>query len=125
MHWNAEGVSNKREELQHFLHENNVNICCIQETHLQDDKSFKIRGYQVFRSDRKERKKERKVLTGRAPYRLVVISSVILAVNACCCGLLECANYGPAPPTSALRVSVKESYWPKEHQPKAKRTTSH
>jgi exonuclease III len=32
-------------------------ICCIQETHLQDDKSFKIRGYQVFRSDRKERKK--------------------------------------------------------------------
>ena len=57
MHWNAEGVSNKREELQHFLHENNVNICCIQETHLQDDKSFKIRGYQVFRSDRKERKK--------------------------------------------------------------------
>jgi exonuclease III len=24
---------------------------------LQDDKSFKIRGYQVFRSDRKERKK--------------------------------------------------------------------
>ena len=58
MHCNAEGVSNKREELQHFLHENNVNICCIQETHLQDDKSFKIRGYQVFRSDRKERKKE-------------------------------------------------------------------
>ena len=55
--WNAEGVSNKREELQHFLHENNVNICCIEETHLQEDKPFKIRGYQVFRSDRKERKK--------------------------------------------------------------------
>ena len=47
------------------------------------------------------------VLTGRAPYRLVVISSVIMAVNACCCGLLECANYGPAPPISALRVSVR------------------
>lgn len=57
MQWNAEGVSNKREELQHFLHENNVNICCIEETHLQEDKLFKIRGYQVFRSDRKERKK--------------------------------------------------------------------
>jgi hypothetical protein len=39
--------------------------------------------------EKKERKKERKK-----------------AVNACCCGLLECANYGPAPPTSALRVSV-------------------
>ncbi len=57
--WNAEGVSNKRDEqsLQHFLQENNVNICCIEETHLQEDKPFKIRGYQVFRSDRKERKK--------------------------------------------------------------------
>ena len=46
------------------------------------------------------------ILTGRAPYRLVVIPSVIMAVNACCCGLLECANYGPSPSTSALRVSV-------------------
>ena len=51
------GVSNKREELQHFLHENNITICCIQETHLQESKPLKIRGYQVFRSDRKERKK--------------------------------------------------------------------
>ena len=31
----------------------------------------------------------------------------MMAVNACCCGLLECANYGPAPPTSALMVSVR------------------
>jgi hypothetical protein len=30
-----------------------------------------------------------------------------MAVNAWCCGLLECANYGPAPPTSTLRVSVR------------------
>ena len=56
LHWNAEGVSNKKKELQEFLHENNVKISCIQETHLQDGKSFKIRGYQVFRSNRKERK---------------------------------------------------------------------
>jgi hypothetical protein len=55
MDWNAEEVFNRRDDLQHFLHENNVNICCIQ--------------------------------------RGVV--------------LLECANYGPAPPTSALRVSVR------------------
>jgi hypothetical protein len=26
--------------------------------------------------------------------------SVIMGVNAWCCGLLKCANYGPAPPTS-------------------------
>ena len=35
------------------------------------------------------------------------VSCVIMAVNAQCCGLLECANYGPAPPTSALKVSVR------------------
>lgn len=62
MHWNAEGDSNKRTELEHYLHENSVHICCIQETHLQEGKPFKIRGYQVFRSDRQGRKKGR-VLT--------------------------------------------------------------
>lgn len=37
-HWNAEGVSSKREEMHYLLHENNVNICCVQETHVQDCK---------------------------------------------------------------------------------------
>jgi exonuclease III len=57
MHWNAEGVYNKKTELQHFLHERDINVCCIQETHLQPAKSFKVRGYQCFRSDRVGRKK--------------------------------------------------------------------
>ena len=57
MHWNAEGVSTKTAELSHFLHENEVNICCIQETHLQGDKPFRIRGYKPFRNDRQGRKK--------------------------------------------------------------------
>ena len=57
MHWNAEGVSNKKTELEHFLHEHSINICCIQETHLHEGKPFKIRGYQVFRLDRQGRKK--------------------------------------------------------------------
>jgi len=58
MHWNAEGVFNKKAELEHTLHEENINVCCIQETHLQPTKSFKIRGYQCFRNDRVGRKKE-------------------------------------------------------------------
>ena len=33
-----------------------------------------------------------------------------MAVNVWCCGLLQCANDGPAPPTSALRVSVRVTY---------------
>ena len=57
MHWNAEGVSRKTAELCNFLHENNVNICCIQETHLQGDKPFRIRGYKAFRNDRQGRTK--------------------------------------------------------------------
>lgn len=57
MHWNAEGVSNKKDEFENFLHQNSISICCIQETHLQEGKPFKIRGYQVFRSDRVGRKK--------------------------------------------------------------------
>ena len=57
MHWNAEGVMNKKTELEHFLHEENINICCIQETHLRSNKPFKVRGYQCFRSDRPDRSK--------------------------------------------------------------------
>ena len=58
MHWNAEGVMNKKTELEHILHEKNINICCIQETHLKSGKAFKIRGYQSrFRSDRADRTK--------------------------------------------------------------------
>ena len=32
----------------------NIDICCIQDTHLshlQKDKTFKVRGYQCFRTD--------------------------------------------------------------------------
>ena len=57
MHWNAESVTNKKTELEHILHERNIQICCIQETHLQSDKSFKVRDYHCFRSDRTDRSK--------------------------------------------------------------------
>ena len=57
MHWNSESISNKKTELEHILKEKGIGICCIQETHLQPDKTFKIRGYQCFRSDRMGRSK--------------------------------------------------------------------
>ncbi|KAK7098617.1 hypothetical protein V1264_002872 [Littorina saxatilis] len=62
MHWNAESILNKKTELEHILHEKNINICCIQETHLTPQKSFKVRGYQCLRSDRTDRSK-RGILT--------------------------------------------------------------
>ena len=65
MHWNAEGINTKKTELEHFLHENNIHICCLQETHLQEkeenDKTktreFKVRGYQIFPSGRRGKTK--------------------------------------------------------------------
>ena len=61
MHWNAENVTNKKTELEHILHERNMDVCCIQETHLQSNAKktdkFKIRGYQCHRNDRNDRKK--------------------------------------------------------------------
>ena len=57
MQWNAEGVFNKKNELEHALYDKKVSVYCIQETHLQNKKPFKIRGYQMFRSDREDRHK--------------------------------------------------------------------
>ena len=57
MHWNAEGISTKKDVLHHYLFEKKIDVCCIQETHLQENKTFKMEGYQIFRSDRKGRKK--------------------------------------------------------------------
>ncbi|BFZ14775.1 hypothetical protein BsWGS_17814 [Bradybaena similaris] len=63
MHWNAEGVCRKKDEcckkleLENILYEEQVSVCCLQETHLNKEVVFKIRGYQCFRSDRKDRRK--------------------------------------------------------------------
>ena len=63
MHWNAEGVNSKQAgysktiELENILYRKQVSVCCIQETHLQADQIFKVRGYQCFRSDRQGRRK--------------------------------------------------------------------
>ena len=55
--WNAEGLRNKKPELQIFLKKHQVDIICIQETHLTDAHRFFIRGYQLFRHDRTNRHK--------------------------------------------------------------------
>ena len=57
MHWNAEGVHRKKLELQNFLKEHHVDICCIQETHLNPNLRFSIRGYTTYRHDRIEQHK--------------------------------------------------------------------
>ena len=71
IHWNAESVMNKKTELEHILCEENIKICFILETHLQSNKSFKMRDYQCFRSDRTDGSKGR------------VLTLVRNSINAC------------------------------------------
>ena len=57
MQWNAEGVFNKKLALTRKLHDLKIDIACIQETHLNQNNRFSIRGYQCFRLDREARHK--------------------------------------------------------------------
>ena len=63
MQWNAEGLMRKNTELEHIMNKENIDICCIQETYLQKDKTFMIRGYQCFRSDRGADRKKGSIIT--------------------------------------------------------------
>ena len=51
-HWNAEGISPKKLEIPKKLKSKNIEVYCIQETHLNSNHSFSIRGYETFRRDR-------------------------------------------------------------------------
>ena len=42
----------KKTELEHIMNKENIDICCIQVTRLQKDRTFKVRGYQCFITDR-------------------------------------------------------------------------
>ena len=57
VHWNAEGVRQKKLELQQFLKVQKIDVCCIQETHLNNTHRFSIRGYEIHRADRADRPK--------------------------------------------------------------------
>ena len=57
LQWNAEGVFNKKVPLTERLHKEDVDVACIQETHLNTNHRFSIRGYQTFRLDREGRHK--------------------------------------------------------------------
>ena len=52
MQWNAEGIYCKKPEFHTFLRDNNIDIACLQETHLNEKRKFFIRGYDTFRRDR-------------------------------------------------------------------------
>ena len=58
LQWNCEGISRKKEALKVFLHKENIQVACLQETHLTPKMRFSVRGYQcVSRKDRPNRHK--------------------------------------------------------------------
>ena len=75
MHWNAENFTNKKTELEHILHERNIKNCYIQETHIQSDKSYKVRGYQCFRSNKTDCSKEGVLTLVRNNIQVCLIST--------------------------------------------------
>jgi hypothetical protein len=48
---NANGVLNRKEELQIFLHLQNIDICLLSETHLTTQSYLKIRGYKTYNAN--------------------------------------------------------------------------
>ena len=45
------------------MNKENIDIHCIQETHIQKDKTFTVRGYQCFRTDRGGDRKKGGIIT--------------------------------------------------------------
>lgn len=56
LNWNANNISNKKNELKYFLKDKGIQIACITETHLSADKTFNISGFNVIRKDREDQK---------------------------------------------------------------------
>ena len=48
LQWNAEGAYKKKIALTEKLHKENIDVACLQETHLKDNQPFTMRGCQVF-----------------------------------------------------------------------------
>ena len=57
LQWNGEGISRKKLSLTERLYEEDIDIACIQETHLTENLRFTVRGYQTYRLDRENRHK--------------------------------------------------------------------
>jgi len=55
--WNCEGIYHKKDALKDTLTREEIDIVCLQETHLTPSMRFNFRGYQNFRKDREHARK--------------------------------------------------------------------
>jgi exonuclease III len=49
--WNANGLKKHANELYYILHNKNIDLALISETHLTKNTNFKINGYKIIRAD--------------------------------------------------------------------------
>ena len=52
VNWNANDIKSKKSTIIKFLSRHKIDIACITETHLKNTDSFKINGYNIYRTDR-------------------------------------------------------------------------
>jgi hypothetical protein len=55
VYWNADGIRGRKLELDQFLSEHGVDICLLNETHLESDRPFRLANYVCHRTDREAR----------------------------------------------------------------------
>lgn len=53
--WNADGIKNKKQELELFLKEKEIDVALLNETHLSGKDSLKFQHFYCFRKDRENR----------------------------------------------------------------------
>lgn len=52
MHWNLNGISFQLHTFKHFIHDQQIVIAWLNETHLKQHHKWKIRNYSIIRNDR-------------------------------------------------------------------------
>lgn len=52
LNWNANGLKRQSNLFDHFLHQHQINIACISETHLIPHEKLYFSGYTIYRNDR-------------------------------------------------------------------------
>ena len=77
LHWNAEGIQNKKATLAERLKQEDIDVACIQETHLKENLRFNMRGYQVVRQDRTDRIKGGVLILikNSLPYQEIIVDT--------------------------------------------------
>lgn len=52
LNWNANGIFNKKNELEDLLNRKKIDVCFVTETRLNSNKIFNLTNYNCYRNDR-------------------------------------------------------------------------